>query len=82
MVKTYGQLYMDARKQLLLRETPSDASMMARQLLMCYSGKTHPQILADQNLYASQELSQQMEEGVRRLESGEPLAYVLGALMC
>ena len=78
MVKTYAQAYMDARKTLLEQENASSASFMARQLIMHYSGKTHAQFLADQNLYASEELCRSMDEGVTRLRSGEPLAYVLG----
>ena len=78
MVKTYAQAYMDARKTLLEQEDASSASFMARQLIMHYSGKTHAQFLADQNLYASEELCRSMDEGVTRLRSGEPLAYVLG----
>ena len=69
---------MDARKTLLEQENASSASFMARQLIMHYSGKTHAQFLADQNLYASEELCRSMDEGVTRLRSGEPLAYVLG----
>ena len=78
MVKTYGQLYLDARRQLLKTEDPADASLMARQLIMHYSGKSHAQFLADQNLYASAELCSRMDSGLARLEKGEPLAYVLG----
>ena len=78
MVKTYAQAYMDARKTLLEQEDASSASFMARQLIMHYSGKTHAQFLADQNLYASEELCRSMDEGITRLRSGEPLAYVLG----
>ena len=78
MVKTYAQLYMDARKSLLEQEDAQTASFMARQLLMHVTGKTHAQFLADQNLYASEEAGIAMDEGVTRLRSGEPLAYVLG----
>ena len=78
MVKTYAQLYLNARKTLLEGEDASTASLMARQLLMRYSGKTHAQFLTDQNLYASEELGRAMDEGVARLRAGEPLAYVLG----
>ena len=49
MVKTYAQLYMDARKSLLEQEDVQSASFMARQLLMQITGKTHAQFLADQN---------------------------------
>ena len=78
MVKTYAQLYMDARKSLLEQEDAQSASFMARQLLMQITGKTHAQFLADQNLYASEEIGSRMDQLVTRLRSGEPLAYVLG----
>ena len=78
MVKTYAQAYMDARKTLLEQEDASTASFMARQLIMHCSGKTHAQFLADQSLYASEDICKAMDEGVTRLRAGEPLAYVLG----
>ena len=78
MVKTYAQLYLDARKTLLETEDAASAALMARQLLMQVSGKSHVQFLADQNLYASEEVCKAMDEGTTRLRSGEPLAYVLG----
>ena len=78
MVKTYAQLYLDARRVLLEQEDVDSASFMARQLLMHVSGKTHAQFLADQNLYASDDICLAMDAGVTRLRSGEPLAYVLG----
>ena len=78
MVKTYSQIYMDARKSLLEQEDPQSASFMARQLLMQITGKSYAKFLADQNLYASEEIVKAMDEGVTRLRSGEPLAYVLG----
>ena len=78
MVKTYAQLYMDARRVLLEQEDVQSASFMARQLLMQVSGKSYAQFLADQNLYASEEIVKAMDAGVARLREGEPLAYVLG----
>ena len=78
MVKTYAQIYMDARKALLEQEDPQSASFMARQLLMQITGKSYAKFLADQNLYASEEIAKAMDEGITRLRSGEPLAYVLG----
>ena len=78
MVKTYAQLYMDARRVLLEQEDVQSASFMARQLILQVSGKSYAQFLADQNLYASEEMCKAMDEGVARLRTGEPLAYVLG----
>lgn len=78
MVKQYGQLYMDARCRLLETEDVDSASRMARHLLAHVSGKTQAAILADRDLYASEEISRKLDAGVERLLAGEPLAYVLG----
>ena len=78
MVKTYSQLFLDARRALLATETMEDASAYARHLLSHVSGKSHASILADRDLYASEEIGLAMEAGVDRLLKGEPLAYVLG----
>ena len=78
MVKTYSQLYLDARRALLQTEEPDMASSMARTLLCHVSGKTHEQILSGRDLYASEAIGQAMEDGVRRLLNQEPLAYILG----
>lgn len=78
MVKTYGQIYLDAKNRLLETESAADASLIARQILMHCCGKNHAQLLTDQNLYASEELPRQVAALLRRLERGEPLAYVLG----
>ena len=78
MVKTYSQLYLDTRRALLANEDADMASMMARTLLCHVSGKSHESILSGRDLYASETIGQAMEEGTKRLLSGEPLAYVLG----
>ena len=78
MVKTYGELYLDARSRLLTCEEPQMAGMMARQLISALSGKSTERFLADYNLYAGEDLCNKMEAGVARLLAGEPLAYVIG----
>ena len=78
MVKTYGQLYLDARRALLQTEDLDTAVMMARHLLCHVSGKSQAAILADRDLYASETICEAMEAGVQRLLKGEPLAYVMG----
>ena len=78
MVKQYSQLYLEARRALLTSEDPQTASLYARELLCHVSGKTQEQILAAQNLYASEEVCDGVEKAVARLLEGEPLAYVLG----
>ena len=78
MVKTYSQLYLDARKAIMATEDMQTAGMLARQLLCHASGKTQEQILADRELYASEEICSQVERLSARVVAGEPLAYILG----
>ena len=78
MVKQYGQLYLDTRHALLETEDAQTAGMMARHLLCHFSGKSQEAILADRDLYASEQVCRDMSRAVRRLLDGEPLAYVLG----
>lgn len=54
------------------------ASMLARQLLCFASGKTQEQILVDRELYASEEICENMQRLTDRALAGEPLAYILG----
>lgn len=77
MVKKYGDLYLEARRELLRQEDVQIAGMMARELLCHVSGKSADQILSDRELYASQEVCRAMDKGLQRLLAGEPLAYVL-----
>lgn len=77
MVKKYSDLYLDARKALL----PVDdmyAANMARELLCAASGKTAEQIIADRDLYASEEICARIEDYVQRHIAGEPTAYIIG----
>ena len=78
MVKTYGDLYQDTRRALLETETPEDAGVLARMLICHVSGKDHAQFLADRDLYASEEIVEGVVSGLKRLLSGEPIAYILG----
>ena len=78
MVKKYGELYMDARRAFIPMEGQQRAGLLARNILSYVSGKTTEAILADRDLYASEEVCDAMESAVQRLLTGEPLAYVLG----
>ncbi len=78
MVKQYSQLYLDARRELMEQEDLHMASQMARALLCHVSGKSQESILADRDLYATEEVCRAMNAGLKRLLTGEPLAYVLG----
>jgi release factor glutamine methyltransferase len=78
VVKTYGDLYLQARKTLLKTEDPVDAGMLARQLLCHVSGKTREEFLANRDLYASEAIEASLNSLVDRVTAGEPLAYILG----
>ena len=78
MVKKYSQLYLEARRRFMLQESEQMASVLARSLLCYVSGKTQEQIISQRETYASQDVCDAMEDAVRRVLSGEPLAYILG----
>ena len=78
MVKTYSQLYLDARKTLQIIDDEQTASMVARQLLCFVSGKTREQIVSDRDMAAPEETCAKMDFAVSRYLRGEPLAYILG----
>ncbi|MBP3304704.1 MAG: peptide chain release factor N(5)-glutamine methyltransferase [Oscillospiraceae bacterium] len=78
MVKTYSQLYLDARRTLMAAEDAQSAGILARQLLCFVSGKSQEQVLADRELYASEEICASLDFAVARILAGEPLAYILG----
>lgn len=59
-------------------EDSQSASLLARNLLCHVTGKTQEQLLKDLEMYASDEVCQQMDAAVERIVLGEPLAYVLG----
>ena len=78
MVKKFSQLYLEARRAFMEIEDEQTASLLARNLLCYVSGKTNEQILADREKYACEAVCEGMESAVRRILTGEPLAYVLG----
>ena len=78
MVKKYGDLYLDTRRVLLETEDAQTAGLIARQLVCHVSGQTQEYILAQREQYASEEVVRGVAAGLRRLQRGEPLAYVLG----
>lgn len=78
MVKTLSELYLQSRKALLSQEDPQSASLLARNLLCHVTGKTQEQVIADRDLYTTEEVCEQMERLISRILQGEPLAYILG----
>jgi release factor glutamine methyltransferase len=78
MVKKFSQLYLEARRAFMEIEDQQTASLLARNLLCYVSGKTQEAIVADREKYACETVCEAMENAVRRILDGEPLAYVLG----
>lgn len=77
MVKKYSELYLDARRALLEREGQFAANV-ARELVCAASGKTAEQLIADRELYASEEVCLRAQSFVERFVRGEPMPYILG----
>ena len=78
MVKTISDLYLESRRILMEHEDPQCASLLARNLLCYATGKTQEQILSDRGMYVGDETVSPMHEMIQRVQSGEPLAYILG----
>ena len=78
MVKTISELYLQTRRVFMAQEDDQTASLLARNLLCHVTGKTHEQIIADREMYVSESACSELEDLVRRVLAGEPLAYVLG----
>ena len=78
MVKTLSELYLEARRAFMTQEDQQTASLLARNLLCHATGKSAEQVIADRQLYASEQACADMEALTARVLSGEPLAYVLG----
>ena len=62
----------------MTQEDAQTAGLLARSLLCHVTGKTNEQIIADRDLYATEQTCYAMSEAVTRVLGGEPLAYVLG----
>ena len=76
MVKKYGDLYLQARRALLPTEG-ENAAAAARELLAFASGKSVAAVLADANLYASEQIEADLNGYVNRMLAHEPLPYIL-----
>ena len=74
MVKKYADLFLDARRALLKQEGQFAANV-ARELVCAASGKTAEQVIADREIYASEEVCELTESFVQRRE---PMPYILG----
>lgn len=77
MVKTYGDLFLAARRALIASQG-ENAAPYARLLLSQLSGKTQARLIADHDEPAPDELEERLDAALSRLDAGEPLAYLLG----
>lgn len=77
MVKKYGELLRETKRTLREAGWP-DAESAARELLAYASGKSQAALLADRELYASEEAGSRLAEYTERMKNGEPPAYILG----
>lgn len=78
MVKTLSQLYIEARRAFMTQEDEQTASLLARDLLCHVTGKSREEVIAQRDLFATEQTVIAMAEAVTRVMAGEPLAYVLG----
>lgn len=77
MVKTYGDLYLDARKDLLEKEGRFAANI-ARELVCAACGNTVEELIANREIVANEEQCERAENFVQRYLQGEPMPYILG----
>lgn len=78
MVKTYHNLYMNVRAQLM----PLDermAPLEARYIIMHAAGKTHEELVRDYHIYASDKVCEDVDDMLARRLNGEPPAYIVGS---
>ena len=81
MVRTYNDLYMEARRRLkaVVGDDAGDAASAEARLLLAFAaGKTTADFVRDLRLYVGPEYEKTVEDMLRRREAGEPLAYILG----
>lgn len=77
MTITYNDLYLRLRRR--LRELGVDAATLeARELVCCATGKSRQELVRDGNLYASAEVEDRVEALLERHLAGEPVAYIIG----
>ena len=75
---TLSELFRQIRRALLAKEDADSASFIAKQLLCKATGKSKEQILADLQMFVSDDICRAAVQMTQRILTGEPLAYVLG----
>ncbi len=76
-MKTYNDLYLDARRQ-HKAAGEENAQLEARELLCFASGKSREEFFRDLRLYATDEVEERMAGVLSRRIQGEPVAYIIG----
>ena len=77
MAITYNNLYMDLRQR-LRQLGVENASVEAREIVCCGSGKSREELLRDSRLYVPPVVEQEIDRLVQRRLQGEPVAYLIG----
>ena len=77
MATTYNNLYLDIRNR-LKKAGCAGASLEARELVCCGSGKTKEEFFRDAPLYVTPETEKAILALVERHLNGEPVAYLIG----
>ncbi len=77
MATTYNNLYLDIRNR-LRKAGCAGASLEARELVCCGSGKTKEEFFRDAPLYVAPETEKAILALVERHLNGEPVAYLIG----
>ena len=78
MVMKYAQLYSELRRSLLPVEEAREAGFLARTIIAHFAGITQEQLLANSEMYTSDDVCEACTSAVNRLIAGEPLAYIIG----
>ena len=78
MVKTYGDLYLSARREIAKTE-PEWAPLVARELLAAAAGKTVEQILRNRDVPAPLQTELHLNKLLLDYSQGMPLPYILGS---
>lgn len=76
-MKTYNELYLNARNR-LRQEGVEGYTLEARVLVAKAAGKGTAELLRDINLYATPAIEEAVEGYLRRRLDGEPVAYITG----
>lgn len=77
MAITYNNLYLDIRQRFLNAGLPA-ATLEARELVCCASGKSREELSRDGRLYVPETVERQVHRLAERHLAGEPVAYLIG----